>query len=151
QPDANSGRYKVAHVFEEGPADKDWIKVAKGNYLIAIDGKPVKAGDDYFAFLCRRLNRKVEVMLNDKPTADGAWKVKYEPITQAAFTELRYNRWVKERRELVDQLSGGRVGYLHIQAMDQPSLTKFKKELAEFRHKDGLVIDERWNGGGNIE
>jgi tricorn protease len=150
-PDAASGRYIVTHVFEDGPADKDWIKVAKGNYLVAIDGKPVKAGDDYFAFLGRRLNRKVELTLNDKPSPDGAWKVKYEPIAQAAFSALRYQRWVGERRELVDKLSGGRVGYLHIQAMDQPSLAKFKKELAEFRHKEGMVIDERWNGGGNIE
>ena len=151
QPDAASGRYRVAHVFEEGPADKDWIKVARGNFLIAIDGKPVKAGDDYFAFLGRRLNRKVELTINDKPVPEGAWKVKYEPITQAAFGELRYHRWVKDRRAMVDRLSGGRVGYLHIQAMDPPSLAKFKKELGEFRHKEGLVIDERWNGGGNIE
>ena len=146
-----SGRYKVAHVYEDGPADKDWIKVEKGNYLIAIDGKPLKAGDDYDAFLGRRLNRKVELTLNRKPAAEGAWKVKYEPISPAAFSNLRYERWVKERRTLVDKLSGGRVGYLHIKAMDQPSLAKFKKELAEFRHKEGLVIDERWNGGGNIE
>jgi tricorn protease len=68
-----------------------------------------------------------------------------------AFSNLRYERWVKERREQVDKFSGGRVGYLHIKAMDQPSLAKFKKELAEFRHKEGLVIDQRWNGGGNIE
>src|SRR5947208_10590655 len=52
---------------------------------------------------------------------------------------------------MVDKLTGGRVGYLHIQAMDPPSLAKFRKELAEYRHKEGLVIDERWNGGGNIE
>ena len=58
---------------------------------------------------------------------------------------------MKKRRELVDTLSKGRVGYLHIKAMDQPSLARFRKELAEFRHKEGLVIDERWNGGGNIE
>ena len=58
-----SGRYKVTHVYEDGPADKDWIKIEKGNYLIAIDGKPVKAGDDYDAFLGRRLNRKVELTL----------------------------------------------------------------------------------------
>ena len=72
---------RSAHVYEDGPADKDWIKVAKGNYLIAIDGKPIKAGDDYFAFLGRRLNRKVELTLNDKPVPEGAWKVKYEPIS----------------------------------------------------------------------
>jgi tricorn protease len=149
--DEASGRYKVTHVYEEGPADKDWIKVEKGNYLIAIDGKDVKAGDDYSTFLGRRLNRKVQLTLNDKPKPEGAWTVKYEPITNMAFSNLRYDRWVKERRALVEQLSGSRVGYLHIKGMDPPSLAKFKKELAEFRHKEGLVIDERWNGGGNIE
>jgi tricorn protease len=149
--DDESGRYKVTHVYEDGPADKDWIKVAAGNFLIAIDGKPVKAGDDFDASLGRRLNRKVELTLNDKPKSEGAWTVKYEPISMTAFGTLRYDRWVKERRALVDKLSGGQVGYMHIKGMDQPSLAKFRKELAEYRHKKGMVIDERWNGGGNIE
>jgi tricorn protease len=151
QADQASGLYKVTHVYEEGPADKDWIKVGKGNYLIAIDGKAIKAGDDYNSFLGRRLNRKVELTLNDKPKPEGAWKVKYEPIAMGAFSNLRYERWVKERRAMADKISGGRVGYLHIKAMDQASLAKFKKDLAEFHNKEGLVIDQRWNGGGNIE
>jgi tricorn protease len=151
QSDGASGRYKVTHVYEDGPADKDWVKIDSGNYLIAIDGKPVKAGDDYTTFLGRRLNRKVELTLNSKPVPDGAWTVKYEPIPMVAFSNLRYERWVNERRAMADKLSGGRVGYLHIKAMDQPSLTKFKKDLGEFRHKEGLVIDQRFNGGGNIE
>jgi tricorn protease len=151
EADDAAGRYKITYIFADGPADKDWIKVEPGNYLIAIDGKPIKAGDDYWERLSRRLNRKVELTLNTRPEEAGAWKVKYEPISMAAYSQLRYERWVKERRALVDKLSHGRVGYLHIKAMDQPSLAKFKKELAEFRHKEGLVIDERWNGGGNIE
>ncbi len=69
----------------------------------------------------------------------------------AAFGNLRYERWVNERRPKVDELSKGRVGYLHIKAMDQPSLARFKKDLAEYRHKEALVIDQRFNGGGNIE
>ncbi len=151
EADDSAGKYKVVHVYEDGPADKDWIKIEPGNYLIAMDGKPLKAGDDFFALLGSRLNRKVELTINSKPNEEGAWKVKYEPITMAAFSNLRYERWVKDRRALVDKLSGGRVGYIHIKAMDQPSLAKFKKELGEFRHKEGLVIDERFNGGGNIE
>ncbi len=58
---------------------------------------------------------------------------------------------MKERRKKVDELSGGRIGYLHIQAMNQPSLRKFEKEIREFRNKEALVIDQRWNGGGNIK
>ena len=150
-PDDASGRYKVGHVYEEGPLDKDWFKVEKGNFLIAIDGKPVKSSDDVTAFLGRRLNRKVELTLNSKPEEAGSWKIKYEPITMTAFANLRYERWVNERRAKVDELSRGRVGYLHIKAMDQPSLARFRKDLAEYRHKEALVIDQRWNGGGNIE
>jgi tricorn protease len=67
------------------------------------------------------------------------------------FATLRHERWVKERRAKVDELSKGRVGYLHIKAMDQPSLARFKKELAEYRHKEAMIIDQRYNGGGNIE
>lgn len=149
--DQASGRYVVSHVYETGPADKDWIKIEKGHYVIALDGKPLKEGDNYWERLGRRLNPKIELKLNTKPDEDGAWTIKYEPISLSAYSQLRYDRWVKERRELVDKQSDGRVGYLHIKAMDPPSLARFKKELAEFRHKEGLVIDERWNGGGNIE
>ena len=110
EPDPPTGRYKVAHIYEDGPADKDWIKLAKGNYLLAIDGKPVKAGEDYYAFLGRRLNAKVELTVNDKPSLEGSWKVKYEPIPVTDFSNLRYERWVKDRRQLVDKLSGAGSG-----------------------------------------
>ena len=48
EPDTTAGRYRVTYVYEDGPADKDWVKVKVGDYLIAINGKPVKAGDDYW-------------------------------------------------------------------------------------------------------
>jgi len=151
EPDKTAGRYKVTYVYENGPADKDWVKVNVGDYLIAIGGKEVKAGDEYWELLNDRLNRKVEVTFNNKPTAEGAWKTRMETVNGQAFSTLRYERWVKERRQQVDQASNGRIGYLHIRAMDQPSLRKFEKEIREFRNKEALVIDQRWNGGGNIE
>ena len=149
--DERVGRYRVSHVYQDGPADKDWVRVSVGDYLIALDGKPVKAGDEYWALLNHRLNRKVEVTFNAKPTEEGSWKTRITPGTQAAQNQLRYERWVRDRRAAVEKLSGGRVGYLHIQAMNQPSLRRFEKELRENRNKEALVIDQRWNGGGNID
>jgi tricorn protease len=151
EPDTAAGRYRVTYIYEDGPADKDWVRVKAGDYLLAIDGKPVKAGDDYWALLNARLNRKVNVTFNSKPAEDGAWSTRIEAISTNAYSQLRYERWVKERRKKVDELSGGRIGYLHIQAMNPPSLRKFEKEIREFRNKEALVIDQRWNGGGNIE
>lgn len=151
EADDAAGRYKVTHVYEEGPADKDWVKVSNGDYLIAINGKSVKAGDNYWELLNNRLNRKVEVTFNNKPSEDGAWKNRIEPANGQAYSQLRYERWVKDRRALVDKLSNGRIGYLHIQSMNQPSLRRFEKELRENHNKEAVIIDERWNGGGNIE
>jgi tricorn protease len=151
EPDASAGRYRVTHVYEDGPADKDWVKVKVGDYLMAIDGKPVKAGDEYWSLLNYRLNRKVAVTFNDKPTEAGAWRSRIEPTSMGNYSQLRYERWVKDRRAAVDKLSGGRVGYVHIQAMNPPSLRRFEKELREYHNKEALIIDQRWNGGGNIE
>ena len=151
EPDQQAGRYKVAYIYEEGPADKDWVKVKAGDYLIAIDGKPVTAGDNYWKLLNNPLNRKVTVTFNSKPVEEGAWKTRIEPVPAAAFSQLRYERWVKDRRAAVDKLSSGRIGYLHIQAMNPVSLKRFEKELREYRDKDAMIIDQRWNGGGNIE
>jgi tricorn protease len=151
EPDTQAGRYRVTYIYEDGPADKDWVKVKVGDYLIAIDGKPVKASDEYWSLLNYRLNRKVAVTFNDKPSEEGAWRTRIEPTSMGNYATLRYERWVKERRAAVDKLSGGRVGYIHIRAMDPPSLRRFEKELREYRNKEALVIDQRWNGGGNIE
>ncbi len=151
EADNAAGRYRVAYVYEDGPADKDWVRVAVGDYLIAINGKQVRAGDNYWQLLNNRLNRKSEITFNNKPGDEGAWQTRIETITPGAYSQLRYERWVKERRKKVDELSGGRIGYLHIQAMNQPSLRKFEKEIREFRNKEALVIDQRWNGGGNID
>ena len=151
EADSSAGRYRVTHVYEDGPADKDWVRVNVGDYLIAINGKQVRAGDNYWQLLNNRLNRKSEVTFNNKPSEEGAWKTRIETINPNAYSQLRYERWVKERRKKVDELSGGRIGYLHIQAMNPPSLRKFEKEIREFRNKEALVIDQRWNGGGNIE
>jgi tricorn protease len=149
--DEQAGRYKVAYVYEEGPADKDWVKLKTGDYILAIDGKPLTTNDNVWKALNNTLNRRVTLTVNSKPSEDGAWKTRLEPVAATAYNQLRYQRWVNQRKEMTKNLSNGRVGYLHIQAMDQPSLRKFEKELRENRDKEALIIDQRFNGGGNIE
>ena len=73
------------------------------------------------------------------------------PTSYSSIRQLLYDKWVRDSRALVDKLSNGALGYLHIQAMNQPSLRRFEKELREYRQKQAMVIDQRWNGGGNIE
>jgi tricorn protease len=152
EADETANRYKVTWIYAEGPADKDWVKVKAGDYLIAVDGQPVTAADNLWKFFNNeRLNRKLTLTFNSKPSEDGAWTTKIEPVSPMAYSQLRYERWVKERRDMAEKLSGGKVGYLHIQAMDQTSLRRFEKDLRENRDKPALVIDQRFNGGGNIE
>jgi len=151
EPDPKAGRYKVVHIYKGGPADKDWVRLNLGDYLISIDGNQVKAGDNYWRLLSDRLNRRVTVAFNNQPVAEGAVTSRIDPVPANQFNQLRYDRWVEQRKVMADKLSGGRVGYLHIQAMNVPSLRKFEKELRENRDKEALVIDQRWNGGGNIE
>jgi len=150
EPD-RSGRYRVTHVYKGGPSDKDWVKVGVGDFLIALDGTPVQAGDNYWKLLSDRLNRRVTATFNSQPAPEGAWTARIDPVSTGQFSQLRYERWVEDRKQMATRLSGGRVGYLHIQAMNQPSLRRFEKELRENRGKEALVIDQRWNGGGNIE
>src|SRR4029078_3039277 len=65
--------------------------------------------------------------------------------------DLQYARWVDERREIATKLSNGEIGYLHIRAMDAPSMRQFQLDLAPNRTKRALVIDQRFNGGGGID
>jgi len=87
----------------------------------------------------------------NQPAAEGAWEVTIAPANGQEFGDLQYARWVDDRREMVTKLSNGEIGYLHIRAMDAPSLRQFQLDLAANRNKKALVIDQRFNGGGGID
>ena len=89
--------------------------------------------------------------MDGRPAKEGASTIKVAPISQQAFSNLQYEKWVDDRRAMVEKLSGGEIGYLHIRQMDQPSLQKFEKDLAAQGRKKAMIIDQRFNPGGNID
>jgi tricorn protease len=150
EPDP-AGYYKVSHIFKKGPADHDYVKLAPGNFILALNGKDLKTTDNYWRFYNLVPGRKFEFTVNSKPGPDGAWAVSLEPLAGAAQGNLEYERWVDSREAMVEKLSQGQVGYLHIRAMDAPSLRKFERDLLANQSKKALVIDQRFNGGGGID
>jgi tricorn protease len=146
-----SGLYKVGHIYKDGPADRDYLKIKEGQYIISVDDHDLRASDNYWRHFTLAPGAKFHFMVNDKPVKDGAWEVTITPIAGAAFGDLQYERWVDDRRDIVTKASNGEIGYLHIRAMDAPSLRQFQLDLAANRTKRALVIDQRFNGGGGID
>jgi len=150
QPDS-SGYYKVSYIYSKGPADHDYVKLSVGDYILAVNDNELKTSTNYWKLFNILPGRKFEFLVNSKPSADGAWTVSLEPLTQQAFGNLQYDRWVEDRKQMVARLTNGEIGYLHIRAMDAPSLAKFQVDLLENQDKKALIIDERFNGGGGID
>ena len=146
-----SGYYRVGHIYKDGPADRDFLKIKEGNYIIALDDRELKTSDNYWQHFTVAAGTKFHFLINDKPVKEGAWDVTITPVAGGGFTDLAYRRWVDQRRDMVTKLSNGDIGYLHIRAMDAPSLRQFQLDLATNRTKKALVIDQRFNGGGGIE
>ncbi|HEV8384945.1 MAG TPA: S41 family peptidase [Candidatus Acidoferrales bacterium] len=146
-----SGYYKVSYVYKNGPADNDYVKIKTGDYILAIEGIPVKSGENYWKHYNLAPGRKLDFTVNSKPTTDGAWTTKVVPVNGGAYGTLQYEKWVEDRRQMVEKLSGGEVGYLHIRQMNAQALRKFERDLADNHFKKALIIDQRFNPGGGID
>jgi tricorn protease len=150
EPDS-SGFYKVAHIYKKGPADRDYVKLADGNFILAVNGKELKTTENYWKRFNLVPGRKFDFTVNTKPETNGGWSVSLEPISATAHGNLQYERWVDSRKAMVEKLTRGEFGYLHIRAMDSASYDKFQRELLENLDKKALIIDQRFNGGGGID
>jgi tricorn protease len=146
-----SGYFRVGHVYKGGPADFTFMKIRPGDYVIALNDRELKTTDNYWQHFTIVAGNKFHFLLNDKPSKEGAWTLSLTPIAGGALTDLMYAKWVDDRRAMVDKMSNGEFGYLHIRAMNAPSLRQFQLDLAANRTKKALVIDQRFNGGGGID
>ena len=146
-----SGYYRVGHIYKTGPADHDYLKIKKGDFVIMVDDHELKTSESYWTYFTLSVGRKFHFSLNSKPAKDGAWELTIDPITSGAFGNLQYAKWVDDRREMVSRLSNGEIGYAHIRSMDAASLRQFELDLAANRTKKAFIIDQRFNGGGGID
>jgi len=143
------GKYRITHIYRTGPADKDWLKLAVGDYVLAIDGHDIKAGDNYWKILAEALNDYVPVKVAKSATGEGARDVRIATTTNLG--NIKYEEFVLNNRDIVSKATNGQIAYVHIRAMDQPSLERFQNEIDKYWQKKGIIIDVRYNTGGNID
>jgi len=149
--DIKSGLYRVGHILKDGPADKEWLTIREGDYLLSVDGKPLRVPDNYWKVLNHLLNPFVEVEVAASPDGKDRRKLRIKHISLIDAWRLRYREWVERNRKLVEEKSGGRLAYIHIPSMGMRSLYRFRRELMRYRLKKGVVLDVRYNGGGYID
>lgn len=139
----------IAEVLNGGPFDRATSRVKAGDRVVAVNGKELKKDEDYSTLLNGTAKKKTLVSFVN--TKGEKWDEVVLPIVPATLNNLLYRRWVKKNEAEVDSLSEGRLGYVHIRAMDDASFRDiYSKLLGKFVDKEGIVIDTRWNGGGRL-
>jgi tricorn protease len=153
--DSAAGRYRISKIYagenEEpiyrSPLTEIGVNAKVGDYVLAIDGEELRGNDDPYRMLRGKADRPVTLSLS--ASASGMPRqVTYRPITSE--NDLGYLDMVLANQRRVAQLSGGKVGYLHVPDMGAPGLREFIKWYYPQMRKEGLVVDVRANGGGNV-
>lgn len=146
-PEYKGPGLKVRDVILDGAADKAGSRIAAGEIVLSIDGTDVDPAMDLTKVLNGPLERDIALRVKN---ADGDERaVVIRPMSYAAARTTLYEMWVRHNRDVVEEASEGRLGYLHIRAMNMHSFYRFEEELFKVGcGKDGLIIDVRENGGG---
>jgi tricorn protease len=151
-----SGFYKISKIYAgenwhekfRSPLTEPGIHVKEGEYILAIDGVELRAGDNPYRLLVNKTDGTVELTINLQPSIKGSRQVKIKPIPDEK--KLRYYNWVKRNRDYVSEKTGGKVGYIHLPDMMEFGLSEFGKWYYGQLDKDGLIVDARFNGGGFV-
>jgi tricorn protease len=154
--DKASGKYRISQILEghneediyRSPLTEIGVDVSVGDYVLAIDGEELRPDEDPYRLLRNKADRLVELTVSSKPSSEGARKVSFNPVTSE--NQLIYLDWVLGNRRRVEELSKGRLGYLHIPDMGANGIREFIKWYYGQLDREGLVVDVRANGGGNV-
>ncbi len=139
---------KIKEIPAKSPFAQIKTKATEGCIIEQIDGREVKKGEDYFPLLEGKVGRKIRLAVYNPDTKER-FEETIRGIGAGQWNEVLYHRWVERNRTEVERLSGGRLGYIHIEAMNSESFRETYSELlGRYRHKEAVVVDVRHNGGG---
>lgn len=151
-----SGFFRVERIFPayagdasaRSPLAAPGVNVRDGEYILAVDGVSTRTVKNFYALLENKADRVVTLRVNASPSEQGAREVRVKTI--ASEQDLRYADWVQQKRALVDRLSGGRIGYIHTPNTAVEGNRELFRGMVAQAHKQALIIDDRYNGGGFI-
>lgn len=142
----SEGVLRIKRVLPHSPAVRAGL--VSGQIVTAIDGTPANAASNINSLLAGTRGRRLTLTVTDKAGGKGT-EIEIKPESGSAEFNHRYEAWVMRNRAIVDSLSNGRLAYLHIRGMNQPSLERFEQELVNVAEtKLGAIVDVRFNGGG---
>jgi len=151
-----NGRYRFDRVFNgenwnpeaRAPLTQPGVNVAAGEYLLSVNGRNVASTDNVYSFFEGTAGKQVLLRVGADPTGAGAREVTVVPIPSEA--RLRNLAWIEDNRRKVDQMTGGRVAYLHLPDTSLGGYTNFTRYFFAQVDKHGAIVDERFNGGGAL-
>ena len=151
-----SGYYRIDRILKgenwvssrRSPLTEIGVNVNEGDFIIAVNGRPVNEMRNIYESLIGTAGQQVELMVNSRPDRQGARTTIVVPISDEA--DLYYYNWVQNNIRKVNEATDGRVGYIHIPDMGPGGLNEFVKHFYPQLRKEALIIDVRGNGGGNV-
>jgi tricorn protease len=149
---ADGDYYRIVKIYRgdeasekgRGPLAAPDLKVREGDYLIAVDDKPIRTTADVSAAFEGLARKEVTLAVNGVPSPAGAWQIAVKTVSDEAG--LRYREWVRANRERVTEATAGKVGYIHL--MNAEDFEDFREEWGEQRGRAAIIIDIRNNVGG---
>jgi len=153
---ADGGFYKITRIYpgenwseaSRSPLTEPGLKVKSGDYLLAVNGVETRSTQDVYSYFQNLAGKLVTLKINSKPASEGAWEITVKPIGNE--NGVRYLDWVESNRRKVEEATGGRIGYMHVPDTSIPGIIEFDKAFVGQLDKDGIIVDERYNAGGQI-